>query len=266
MAVGNLTEFTYTVLHIRVEWHQEKFTPLEPIAETIPDRWRSICELALQRGRFLTDGKLARLHSYHADSEGMTLTLQPTSYSVFVTTNLSLDLPIVKSGENGPVSIRELAGSQLFSYPSLYLANPLNVLGMIITTDGTTFTPRRSASVYESPKYITMLSRWGSLLPGEHPAQGLLREIKEELGIDVTETNIEFAGLGVNLATGEPDLIAVIRPNLTYPQLKELFKASAEKDEFRDIPHTVRSREFKKHNIQLATSGLEPTLRQGHVC
>ena len=229
IVIGNLDKSVYKGNQIVVNWLEQVFTPSESISDVIEARWS---KLRKQRDRCLEDGQLARLVSYSEVRNKIVLTLQPTSYRIFITTNLELDSPAVPHPEGGRyMSIRELAGSEGLLMDSPYLANPLNVIAMIITNDDFTFTPTRSAFVYESPNTL-QASVGGALEPKEHPATALVREIKEEWGILIEENEIEFLVLGINQRTAEPDLIAMVKTKLSEREVFALFKTHNRKDEF----------------------------------
>ncbi len=253
--VGDLDRSAFRSEQIDVTWSSKPFEPSEPVAGMIPAEWKRIRAVASEKGQYLADGGLARLVHYSESFDKILLTLQPTSYRIFCATNLNLDSPVVARPEGGGcISIRQLAGSELFSLPSPYLANPLNVIAMVVTSDNFTFSPVRSAAVYENPN-TRQASVGGALAVGEHPAEALLREIKEEWGLDVDRSEVTFLALGINRRTGEPDLIALVHTKADSGRVSQAFKSHAEKQEFADFSPLSLDR----HDLESLVSALSST-------
>jgi len=244
---GDLKDGSFKEHQIQALWLSEEFRPSEPIAGIVPEQWERLAQNARKSGQNLTDGALCRLDKWSITPDNkISLTLQPTSYKYFSTTNLLLDEPMILQDKNKPpISIRELVGGDL-SRASCYLANPLNVLAMLISADGFTFVPRRSANVYERPN-TWQASVGGAVTPEDNnPATALIREIKEEWGLDVDREEIEFLVLGVNQKTGEPDLIGQVRTKKSCKQITEVFSRHNRKFEF----ESIKSLELVERNIR----------------
>jgi ADP-ribose pyrophosphatase YjhB (NUDIX family) len=231
IVIGNLDKSVYRGDEIEINWSEHVFTPSEPIPKIMAKRWSELCKQAQQKGQILVDSKLARLVDYSETSNKITLILQPTSYRVFSTTNLGLDHQIPRQEGEGYMSIRELSESEGSFLTSPYLANPLNVIAMIITNDDFTYTPMRSSLVFESPNTL-QASVGGAVNPREHPTSALIREITEEWGLLVEEDEIRFLVLGINQRTGEPDLIAMVDTELSASEVLDVFKTHNQKEEF----------------------------------
>jgi ADP-ribose pyrophosphatase YjhB (NUDIX family) len=115
------------------------------------------------------------------------------------------------------------------------MANALNVIAMIVTTDGFTFLPRRSSAVYERPD--TLQASVGGFVRytkdgPEHPLEALKREIREEWGLKVENTECRFLALGINRHTGEPDLIAIVKSRKTFEEVVGSYVRLKDKFEF----------------------------------
>jgi len=231
IVIGDVDKSSYRPDEIEVTWSDKEFQPPEQIASLVLEQWNRLLERADARKQDLWDGELARLCDYKSTRDKISLALQPTSYSCFATTNLLLDYPIVSRAEGEDRTIRELAGSDVFSPSSPYLANPLNVIAMLITADGFTFIPKRSATVYERPD-TWQASVGGALKPDETPTSALIREVREEWGLDIKESEIQFLVLGINQRTGEPDLIAMVETEASLSQVIDTFSKFGEKFEF----------------------------------
>jgi 8-oxo-dGTP pyrophosphatase MutT (NUDIX family) len=233
---GDLKSGSYKHHQIKVTWLDKEFRPSEPIASIVQKQWEKLTQSAQKKRQVLTDGALSRLVSWSTTSDNkVSLTFQPTSYKFFSTTNLLLDEPIIlPDKDRHSISIRELAGGDL-SRASCYLANPLNVVAMLISADGFTFIPRRSAYVFERPN-TWQASVGGAVKPeDDNPTTALIREFKEEWGLDVDKGEIEFSVLGVNQRTGEPDLIGQVKTKKSCEQIMEVFSKHDHKFEFASI-------------------------------
>jgi len=222
--IGDLENSSYRDNAIEVAWQQEDFQPAEPVAQLISEQWDRLAQIAQQHRRNLTDGSVSRLVDCSiAPDNKMSLTLQPTSYRLFCTTNLLLDEPLIPQTKNDHlISIRDLVEGDI-SEAGPYLANPLNVIAMLISTDGFTFISRRSTRVYERPG-TWQASVGGAVKPQDkRPASALIRETKEEWGLDIEVNEIRFLVLGVNQKTGEPDLIACVETGKSCAWMLKVF-------------------------------------------
>ena len=239
---------------IRCRWLAQPFEPADPVGALVPGQWRRNRASAASRGLQLFDGPLARLVEYRQQGDGLHLTLQPTSYRFFSTTNLLLDVPMIPRGQGGRCSIRELAGDDVFRHPSPYLANPLNVIAAIVSSDGVTFVPRRSPWVYERPGTL-QTSVGGALNPGEHPAAALRRETMEEWGLEIREDEMVFFALGVSGTTGEPDLLGMVRSRLSADEICRRYRRRAEQEEFTAFRQVALRRENAAAAMALLAGG-----------
>lgn len=235
-------------LDVSLRWMEDRFCPAEPVRTAIESRVAAFRESLPAQG--LVDGLLAGLSGYHLDTAGLTLDVRPAYYSTFAFTNLALDTPL-GSGPDSALSIRALAGARLFSLPSPFLANPLNVIAMIVTTDGCTFVPRRSARVYERP-HTWQASAGGAVEQGNRsPAEALVREIEEEWGLKIAGEDISFLAFGRNRRTAEPDLLALVRPRVTAAELNGIFRDRCDGFEFREFDVIPLERAHSRHLASL---------------
>jgi 8-oxo-dGTP pyrophosphatase MutT (NUDIX family) len=245
--IGNIDASKYNGDEINVTYLDVSFQPADPVAGLIRDQWKLITQIAQKQGRQVINGPLARLiRSSKTSGNKISIILQPTDYKTFATTNLLLDQPIIhRRSVVSPISIRELAGGDL-SRASCYLANPLNVIAMLITSDGFTFIPKRSLDVYERPG-TWQASVGGALNPQENPTATLIREVKEEWGLDIDKSEIQFLVLGVNQRTSEPDLVAMVElKEKDFEHVVKAFSSRQDKSEFTSF----ESREVAEGNIK----------------
>jgi len=251
---GNVAYSRFRPDQIRCRWLAQPFEPADPVGALVPGQWRRNQASAAARGLQLFDGPLARLVDYRRQGDGLHLTLQPTSYRFFSTTNLLLDFPMIPCREGGRRSIRELAGEDVFRLPSPYLANPLNVIATIVSSDGVTFVPRRSDWVYERPGSL-QTSVGGALDTGEHPAAALRRETMEEWGLEIREDEMVFFALGISATTGEPDLLGMVRSRLSADAICRRYRRCAEQEEFTAFRQVSLHRENVAAAMKLLATG-----------
>jgi hypothetical protein len=245
---GDIEHSRFKADQIRCRWMDKPFEPASPVAELVDVQWQHNLRVAEKHGRRLFDGPLGRLVDFSRQSDSLHLTLQPTSYRVFSTTNLELDTPMIPQDEDrGRLSIRQLAGEKVFGLSSPYLANPLNVIAMIVSCDGVTFVPQRSPSVYERPGTL-QASVGGAVTVGEHPAAALRRETAEE-------DEIAFYALGISRSTGEPDLLGVVRPRLDARQICQAHGRHVCQDEFTSFKKVSLEHSSDASVLKLLISG-----------
>lgn len=252
---GDIEHSRFKADQIRCRWTDQHFEPASPVAELVDRQWRHNLRAAAKHNRQLFDGPLGRLMDFRLQADTIQLTLQPTSYRVFSTTNLKLDTPMIPhAGGRSRLSIRHLAGDGVLGLSSPYLANPLNVIAMIVSSDSTTFVPQRSASVYERPGTL-QASVGGAVDVGEHPAAALRRETAEEWGLEVLEDEITFFALGISLPTGEPDFLGVVQPRLDARQICQAHARHTCREEFTSFNKVNLNRSGAASALNLLTSG-----------
>ncbi len=251
---GDVAHSRFRPDQIRCRWLAQPFEPAHPVGALVERQWRRNQATAAESGLQLFDGALARLVEFRLQGDGLHLTLQPTSYRVFSTTNLMLDAPMIPLADGGRQSIRQLAGADVFRQPSPYLANPLNVIATIVSRDAVTFVPRRSSWVYERPGTL-QTSVGGALDKGEHPAVALRRETMEEWGLEIREDEITFLALGVSGTTGEPDLLAMVRSRLSAEEIRRRYQRRAEQEEFTVFRRVPLTRENVGAAMELLATG-----------
>jgi hypothetical protein len=230
---GDFETSVFRADQVDVERIHDPFEPAEPFRSVIDPLKHEFLEGLAQAGRSYDPTPLARLCGYTTSAGRLRLIVQPTEYALFVATNLSLDRTVVVAGGHD-VSIRALTSPSPVGLTSPVLANPLNVIAMLVTHDRFTFVPQRGPEVYERPN-TRQASVGGAVEFSEWPALGLIRELREEWGLVGEAADLEFLALGVNQHTGEPDLIARIETRLSREQVLDTFRNHNDKFEFREF-------------------------------
>src|SRR5579862_2563606 len=136
---------------------------IEPQVEALVDSsWR---QGQARLGDRLFDGPMCRLESWRATRESVELQLSPTSYRIFLGTNLSNEGVAAKFGPE-------------------VLANPVGVSSVLLTRDGWLLYGRRNESVAYYPNRVHPFA--GALEEADLPDVfgAVERELNEELKLD----------------------------------------------------------------------------------
>jgi 8-oxo-dGTP pyrophosphatase MutT (NUDIX family) len=163
----------------------------------------SWCKGQARLGDRLFDGPMCRLESWSATRDSLELRLSPTSYRIFLGTNLS----------NEPLA--EKFGIDV-------LANPVGISSVLLTRDGWLLYGRRNASVAYYPDRV-------------HPFAGALeasdladvfgaveRELNEELKIDPSDIeSVRCIGMVEDQTIRQPELVFHTRTHLTRSQIEQ---------------------------------------------
>jgi len=193
---------------VAAQWVPSGRRVVERIESLIEREW----ERALARpGVKLFDGPMCRLESWETREDRLHLKLSPTSYRLFVGTNLTHP---------------ELADT----YGTDVLANPVGVSPALVTTDGFLMLGRRNDSVAYHPSRIHPFA--GALEPRDalDIFAGVLRELAEELSLAGPEiADMCCTGIAEDVAMRQPELMFSVASTLTRAQI-EAKVASEEHD------------------------------------
>jgi len=189
---------------VSVDWTPST-RPLVGEIETLIDQaWK---QARARPGVHLFDGPMCRLESWEASPASLRLRLSPTSYRVFLGTNLIHP---------------ELADS----HPDLgrrVLANPVGVSPALLSGDGWIMMGRRNSSVAYYPERVHPFA--GALEPrdGGDAFATLVRELREELAFtetDILAGSIHCTGIAEDQAIRQPELILRLEATLTRAQIE----------------------------------------------
>jgi hypothetical protein len=160
--------------------------------------------------------KKQRKHKLH-------LTFGPTDFYTSVRTNLSIDEPILKSGESGFTTIRRKYIKEVDLNEPNYLRNSFlsNMFGVAlaaITEDDKIILQRRSRRVYMGPERITLATAENMIRGLDEDENGkpnpfitAKRCIKEELGEEIEMKDVLFLMFGVRLDNLLPQALGMVR-------------------------------------------------------
>jgi phenylacetate-CoA ligase len=163
------------------------------------------------------------------------LRLQQTAYFDFVSTNLTLDRPVLADGS----TVRAKYVRDITALETSPLANSMSVMVLLVSQpDKMALVPRRSNHVAFDQGALQASGGGAMRLAVDRDSDHLSlrpspfvtaqREISEELGFRLPLEAVRFLGLGVDTRTGEPELLGVAETKLSVEQLRQLYREAQE--------------------------------------
>jgi hypothetical protein len=156
------------------------------------------------------------------------LTFRPSDYFTLLATTRSLDLNLEDPPAVLTLRQKYLQGHD-FSQPIAFLANGFGVALIILTREGRFIFIRRSQDVSVRKGELDV-----SVVEGVHPLldhatsyagpnlfNTAIRGAKEELGVDLSQSNICFLGFGVDIVYYDWGLVGLAHSSLTAKQILE---------------------------------------------
>ena len=255
------------------------YSPPSPLFGEVEHRVRKLLEQSeKKRFKFFND-TLARLDCFRQNQNGkLSIVFSKTTYFHFAALNKCLDEPI--SGEKH-ASLRSFLQENPAELEKSKLPNPLGVIvSLILEPEMKIVLAKRSTRNFEGSGVMsTPIGGSLSLGSGDvddsgipNPFKTVVREAKEEIGIDLSETQITFFGLGRDLLTLKPELLGEVRINLTEKELRQIWQNKpidwweAEEKIFVDLSPEKLSPYLKDYNWSAAgwACTLMSMLRQKH--
>ncbi len=157
---------------------------------------------ALSRpGVYLFDGPMCRLESWQADADRLCLHLSPTSYKIFLGTNM-----------------RHPEFADRFG-PRV-MANPVGVSTALFTADGYLLLGRRNASLAYYPNRVHPFA--GSMEPKDADVFATVRrELAEELSFsDGDIAGIRFTGIAEDISLRQPEAILAVESKRSRAEIE----------------------------------------------
>lgn len=204
------------------------YSPPPSLREEVETRVSRLIELSKKEGFMFFDDTLARLDAFSIDENGkMYLNFSKTTYFHFAALNKGFNEPI--SGEKNTL-LRSLLEEKPLKLETSKLPNPLGVIvSLVLEPEMKIVLIKRSTLNFESSGMMST-PIGGSLslgsgdindsgVPG--PFETIIREAKEETGLDINEEQISFFGLGRDLLTLKPELLGEVRINMTEKELRQ---------------------------------------------
>jgi hypothetical protein len=149
----------------------------------------------------LFDGPMCRLESWTADAERLDLVLSPTSYRVFLGTNMSHP------------ELAERTGPDV-------MANPVGLSPALLSADGHLLMGRRNASVAYYPSRVHPFA--GAMEPTDSdPFAGVRRELREELSFGAEDiAEMRCLGIAEDLRLRQPEAIFAVMSTRTLTEIE----------------------------------------------
>lgn len=206
------------------------YSPPNFLTEEMKRRIENLKKLSEQMGFKFFDDILARLDSFDLRKDGrLAFKFSKTTYFHFAALNKCLDEPI--SAEKH-ASLRSFLQEKPAELGKSKLPNPIGiVVSLILEPEMKIVLSKRSMKNFEGSGVMST-AIGGSLSLGSgdvddsgvpNPFKTVVREAKEEIGIDLSETQITFFGLGRDLLTLKPELLGEVRINLTEKELRRIW-------------------------------------------
>jgi 8-oxo-dGTP pyrophosphatase MutT (NUDIX family) len=199
---------------VRATWAEDSRPRIDEVERAIEQAWSSA---NAQKGKKLFDGAMCRLEQWKATPQMLELNLSPTSYRIFVGTNLSNPSLADRFGKSA-------------------LSNATGLSAGLMTSDGYLMLGRRNKSVAYYPGWVHPFA--GSLEPKDagDVFAAMQRELAEELSIKADEIrDIHCAAIAEDRSIRHPELIFPIFLSLARKQVEERLDA-AEHETCRAVP------------------------------
>jgi len=229
--------------HVFVRWATSTRRFVPEVEAAIEYAW----DHALRRpGVHLFDGPMCRLESWTAGDDCLDLVLSPTSYRIFLGTNMSHP------------ELTERFGADV-------MANPVGLSPALLSADGHLLMGRRNASVAYYPNRVHPFA--GAMEPTDaDPFAGVRRELREELSFtpqDIAE--IRCLGMTEDLRLRQPEPIFAVTSTLTLAEIESRLDRT-EHHAIWAVPATQAGVESGLvHHEQLTPVGVAALLLWGRV-
>jgi hypothetical protein len=205
------------------------------------------------------DDHIARLDNWNYCDKILKLSFSRTTYFQFAALNIKINELI--STLTNKRSLKEYLNEKTDDIRNSKLPNPLSAnVSIILEKELQIVLSKHSSKNLESPNVLTNpIGGTVSIEQGDvdiqstpNPFKTIIRESKEEMGLDLSDNDIIFLGLGRNLINLKPEIYGQVKIQLTKKELMESWKTSRdsfESDElvFVDI-HNDSIIEFMQNN------------------
>ncbi len=209
-------EFTRDRLTVERSTAERNTTPR--IEASIERTWQAELSIAQARGRRLFNGELGRLDAHVVNGQSLRLLIGRTFYRDFMGTNASTDEEIRRAGP-------------------MFLANPLGVSALVLTSDGRLLLGRRSREVTLHAGYLHTFG--GMLEAADRRAEGdgapydvfgsAVRELCEELPVAPEDIErIKVIGLVRDVHLLQPELLFAVSLRQTSIALEQRIAQGAQ--------------------------------------
>lgn len=228
-------KFHITQQNLAVEYNDCEYSPPQSLIDETRIRIEKLIERSKKEGFTFFDDILGRVDDVSMQTNKLLIKFSKTRYFYFAALNKGLDLPLL---DVEGVTLRDFLNEDPYDLRSSMLPNPLGIVtSLILEPENKVVLTIHSNRNFEGSG-MTAAPIGGSLSikAGDINVSGLpdpfntvAREANEELGINVSTSDIKFFGFGRELATLKPQLIGEI-----YLDLKEKEFLQIQKDQAKD--------------------------------
>jgi 8-oxo-dGTP pyrophosphatase MutT (NUDIX family) len=228
-------EFHIIQQNLAVEYNNCEYSPPQSLIDETRIRIENLVERSKKEGFTFFDDILGRVDDVSMQANKLLLRFSKTRYFHFAALNKGLDLPLL--GVSG-VTLRDFLNEGPYDLRSSMLPNPLGIVTSLILEpeNKVVLTIHSNRNFEGSGMMAAPIGGSLSIKAGDVNFSGLpdpfstvAREANEELGINISTSDIKFFGFGRELATLKPELIGEI-----YLDLKEKEFLQIQKDQAKD--------------------------------
>lgn len=228
-------EFHIIQQNLAVEYNNCEYSPPQSLIDETQIRIENLVERSKKEGFTFFDDILGRVDDVSMQANKLLLRFSKTRYFHFAALNKGLDLPLM--GVSG-VTLRDFLNEGPYDLRSSMLPNPLGIVTSLILEpeNKVVLTIHSNRNFEGSGMMAAPIGGSLSIKAGDVNFSGLpdpfstvAREANEELGINISTSDIKFFGFGRELATLKPELIGEI-----YLDLKEKEFLQIQKDQAKD--------------------------------
>jgi 8-oxo-dGTP pyrophosphatase MutT (NUDIX family) len=230
-------EFHIIQQNLAVEYNSCEYSPPQSLIDETRIRIENLVERSKKEGFTFFDDILGRVDDVSMQANKLLLRFSKTRYFHFAALNKGLDLPLL--GVSG-VTLRDFLNEDPYDLRSSMLPNPLGIVTSLILEpeNKVVLTIHSNRNFEGSGMMAAPIGGSLSIKAGDVNFSGLpdpfstvAREANEELGINISTSDIKFFGFGRELATLKPELIGEIYLDLKEKEFLQIQKNQA-KDEW----------------------------------
>jgi hypothetical protein len=230
-------EFHIIQQNLVVEYNNCEYSPPQSLIDETRIRIENLVERSKKEGFTFFDDILGRVDDVSMQANKLLLRFSKTRYFHFAALNKGLDLTLL--GVSG-VTLRDFLNEDPYDLRSSILPNPLGIVTSLILEpeNKVVLTIHSNRNFEGSGMMAAPIGGSLSIKAGDVNCSGLpdpfstvAREANEELGINISTSDIKFFGFGRELATLKPELIGEIYLDLKEKEFLQIQKNQA-KDEW----------------------------------
>jgi hypothetical protein len=222
-----------------LEYNDSEYLPPQHLADETKIRTEHLIERSKKEGFTFFDDMLARVDDVTIQSNKLLIKFSKARYFHFAALNKSLDTPLLNMSEKTS-TLREFLNEDPYDLHTSMLPNPMGVVtSVVLEPENKIVLTIHSNRNFEGSGMIAAAIA-GSLSINEgdlnfaglpDPFKTIIREANEEIGLNISTSDIKFFGFGRDLLTLKPELIGKINLDLKEKEFVQMQKHEA-KDEW----------------------------------